>query len=405
MKQKTDISSGVTLRRRERPGSPARRGIAQSCAAVLAVLIVFGVGMKFPRGEAANGPRGEAAGEGRRSASPGPGPTSAKAMPLSAPSATVTPSSPSRPSTPSAPPSPTATVDPDAVLAEALRAVATSASGHFSLAVFDLGTGKHAVYAPEGHRFATASIVKVNILAALLLRAQDEGRSLTATEHAQAGRMIRASDNTATDTLWRSIGGADGLARANKELGFEDTTPGASGLWGLTATTATDQLRLLRAVTTGESPLTEASRAYVRELMTEVVSGQDWGVSAAADAGASTALKNGWLPRSATGLWVINSIGEIRHDGHRLLVCVVSDDQRSMAAGVDLVESAAIAAADAITSGWTAFGGPGSASAGSVAGGDRVDPGREVEVQTGESAARAVRVHGEREGVVAEGEI
>jgi hypothetical protein len=46
---------------------------------------------------------------------------------------------------------------------------------------------------------------------------------------------------------------------------------------------------------------------------------------------------------------VVNSIGEVRHDGHRLLVAVVSDDQQAMDPGVQQVETAARVATDAVT--------------------------------------------------------
>jgi beta-lactamase class A len=241
-------------------------------------------------------------------------------------------------------------VGPGERIAAVLAEAAKRASGHFSVAVAEPGTGPTAVYAPDAHRFVTASIVKANVLAALLLRAQDEGRGLTPRERELSRRMIQVSDNTATDALWRQIGSAGGLAVANTRLGLVETVPGQGGHWGLTTTTARDQLRLLKALATAQSPLTVASRGYALELMTHIQAGQDWGVSAAADPAGTAALKNGWLPRSATGLWVINSIGVVDHHGRRLIVAALSDDQPSRATGIDLVEGAASAAVGAITS-------------------------------------------------------
>lgn len=67
------------------------------------------------------------------------------------------------------------------------------------------------------------------------------------------------------------------------------------------------------------------------------------GVSAAAD-GSGWALKNGWLPRSTTGLWDVNSIGRITADGHDYLVAALSDGNSTKARGISLVEAAARAA-------------------------------------------------------------
>lgn len=67
-------------------------------------------------------------------------------------------------------------------------------------------------------------------------------------------------------------------------------------------------------------------------------------MSAAAD-GSSWALKNGWLPRSATGLWDINSIGRVTaSDGDEYLVVVLSNGNATKEKGISLVESAAEAA-------------------------------------------------------------
>ncbi|MCZ9345625.1 class A beta-lactamase-related serine hydrolase, partial [Streptomyces sp. TRM76130] len=228
------------------------------------------------------------------------------------------------------------TVDRDALLAQAMTAVSVADGTQVSVAVLDPETGEGASYGDGA--FDTASIVKVDILATLLLQAQDAGRSLTSAERAYATAMIENSDNTSATALWRSIGGADGLDAANERLGLTGTEGGDGDLWGLTTTTAADQLLLLQQVFESDSALTEASRTYLQDLMGHIAADQDWGVSAA---GSSAALKNGWLPRSATGLWVINSIGRVTVDGRDLLVAALSQGNATKAAGISLVEAAA----------------------------------------------------------------
>lgn len=187
--------------------------------------------------------------------------------------------------------------------------------------------------------YDTASIIKVDILTALLLQAQDAGRDLTQQDRTQAEAMIERSDNDAANALWRRIGAAPGLDAVNKRLGLSSTVGGAGGKWGLTRTTVTDQIRLLRAVFAGESALTTTSRNYISTLMTRIVAGQSWGVSAASDSG--WALKNGWLQRSTTGLWDINSVGQVTSGTHHYLVAVLSDGNASMTGGIAAVERAA----------------------------------------------------------------
>ncbi|MEV7389843.1 serine hydrolase [Streptomyces sp. NPDC091215] len=232
-------------------------------------------------------------------------------------------------------------VDRDALLSKALKTVTVPSGAKVSAAVLDLDSGDSAAYGDAA--FDTASIVKVDILAALLLQAQDAGRHLTATEKAYATKMIENSDNTSASELWDIIGKAAGLDAANKRFGLTGTEGGDGALWGLTQTTAADQLTLLQQVFGDDSKLSEASQAYIQGLMKTVESDQRWGVSAAAD-GSEFALKNGWLARSTTGLWDVNSIGRVTVGGTDYLVAVLSNGTVSQAKGISLVEAAAKAA-------------------------------------------------------------
>lgn len=230
---------------------------------------------------------------------------------------------------------------------EALEAAVAQAPGQVSVAVTDLTTGASLSYGAKGHSFVTASIAKLDILATLLLQTQDRDGSLTASQRSLATSMIENSDNDAANSLYTAIGLKSGLDAANKRFGLTATHGGSDAYWGLTTTTAADQLKLLRQVFTGHSLLGSASRGYVQGLLSQVESDQRWGVSAAAT-GDDYELKNGWLPRSTTGLWVINSTGRVTRNGHQLLISVTSDGNPTMDQGVDLVESVAEAAAEAV---------------------------------------------------------
>ncbi|ALO92753.1 Secreted protein [Streptomyces hygroscopicus subsp. limoneus] len=237
-----------------------------------------------------------------------------------------------------------ATVDREAVLSAAMAEVEVPSGARVSAAVLAPESGESAVYGDAS--FDTASIVKVDMLAALLLQAQDAGRRLTAQERAYATKMIENSGNASATALWHTIGRAAGLDAANERFGLTATSGGDGGLWGLTRTTAADQLVLLQQVFGENSQLSEASRTYLQGLMESVEPDQRWGVSAAAE-GDSCALKNGWLPRSTTGLWDVNSVGRVTAGGTDYLVAVLSDGTASRARGISLVEAAAKAAVGA----------------------------------------------------------
>lgn len=166
-------------------------------------------------------------------------------------------------------------VDRDALLTKAMKAVTLEDEAEVSVAVLAVDSGESAVYG-EG-AFDTASIVKVDILATLLLQAQDADRRLTATEKTYATAMITNSDNASASALWDIIGQADGLDTANKRFGLTGTSGGDGALWGLTQTTAADQLTLLQQVFGDDSELGAASRRYLQGLMGEIAADQHWG--------------------------------------------------------------------------------------------------------------------------------
>lgn len=236
------------------------------------------------------------------------------------------------------PHSPSFTKPERAALARSLDRYLRDRPGRLSVSVREVSTGLAFTYRPK-LRPATASIVKVQIVIALLLKAQRKGRGLTAAQQDLAARAIKVSDNHAADALWAAIGGGSGLAAAGRRLRLRNTTPSSGASWGSTITSAADQIRLLAALSSAGGPLTARNRRYVLRLMAEVTPDQAWGVSAAAGAGDRIALKNGWTPRQSDGgRWTVNSIGRVGRDGHDYLIAVVSEHHPSTAGGIEAVE-------------------------------------------------------------------
>src|SRR5437764_924526 len=152
--------------------------------------------------------------------------------------------------------------------------------------------------------------------------------------------MITESDNDAADELWETVGGAGGVAPANRAFGLHETSPNRAGYWGMTSTTVADQVRLLGVLADPAGPLSPGSRGYLLGLMSRVESGQRWGVPRAAGTAASAVyVKNGWLASVADhGRWIVNSVGRIVEPGHDWLVAVLSDHNPTEAGGISLVE-------------------------------------------------------------------
>ncbi|WP_232343867.1 transglycosylase domain-containing protein [Actinoplanes awajinensis] len=223
-------------------------------------------------------------------------------------------------------------------LTGALQKYAVSAPD-FSVSVVDRKTGH--TYDYRGDReFETASVVKLELLAALMLQVQDANRKLTTAEKKRVRKMIVASDNDAAVQVYDAIGGPDGLRDALQRLGLNDTEPDEQ--FGLSRTTAADQTRMVLALTGSGGPLTKASKDAILQLMSQVNADQTWGVSAASFSGEQTAQKNGWLSRSSeSGKWIVNTTGRISGAKTDVAMSVLSHGNSDQPAGIAVVEQVA----------------------------------------------------------------
>jgi beta-lactamase class A len=267
-------------------------------------------------------------------------------QPTTATSATSRPLTWKKDPSPTSSPTKPAVPEPaEQLLTSAAAPLAAQDDGHVAIAVDDLSNGQSASYAGN-QEFVTASIVKVDILATRLYQLQQQNSQLSSGEKSLATTMIENSNNDSATALYNDDGESSGIDTANKAFGLTETTVGTGGYWGLTTTTPDDQIRLLRQVFTSQTILTSSSQAYIQGLMSQVEADQEWGVPSAADSGTSFAVKNGWLPNPT--LWEINSIGEVTHDGQRMLIAVLSSDNETEDGGISLVQGVIGKAADAV---------------------------------------------------------
>jgi Beta-lactamase enzyme family len=199
----------------------------------------------------------------------------------------------------------------------------------------------------------TASIVKVEILGTALWE-QSSGGPLPATQASLAQPMIEASDNNSASALLSAVGGTTKVAQFDQMAGLMDTSPhgtypvipgspapGWPG-WGLTTTTAKDQVVLVRHFAYHNSLLTDQQRHYALGLMKNVEAGQNWGVSFGVPPGTTIALKNGWIPfpqalQYTAAAWQINSIGWIHGHGRNYVLAVLTRDNPTMLYGEDTI--------------------------------------------------------------------
>ncbi len=156
--------------------------------------------------------------------------------------------------------------------------------------------------------------------------------------------MIENSNNDAATALLHDVGGARAVQSFDNSIGMTGTTvstkefiPGSTlPGWGLTTTTARDEVRLVSKFAFRNTVLSDASRSFGLNLMEHVESDQAWGVSGGVPSGVTVALKNGWLPADLANStdYQIDSIGWIRGNGRDYVLAVLSNGNPTMGDGI-----------------------------------------------------------------------
>ena len=206
----------------------------------------------------------------------------------------------------------------------------------FTASVYDTRTECSYDLRPDV-RITTASVLKIEIMAGVLLRAQDAGRAVTASEDALMVPMITESADPPATSLWLSLGGQSGMSALDDRLGLTDTV--ASTPWGGTSTSAADQVWLVRQVLLGDGGLISTdSNGQARSYLEGVIPSQQWGITAGLPDGWTHPMKNGFFPLTGRG-WRINSVGFIDDPfGGGYAVAILSDGWATEAAGIEAVE-------------------------------------------------------------------
>lgn len=189
-------------------------------------------------------------------------------------------------------------------------------------ALEDLNTGEIYTYNP-GPSLILGSTVKVQILGTLLSEAQAAHRWLTPTEEQLATAMIEVSDNSAGQALFDEVGGAPAIDAWDASIGMVDSPVYAS--WGVSTSTATDELTVLKAFIAPNPYLSEPYRTYGLYLLGHVEASQVFGVNTGPPPGGVLAAKTGRMP----GFGVSNAIGWVKSKGRDYLLAVLTQNGTS----------------------------------------------------------------------------
>ena len=184
-------------------------------------------------------------------------------------------------------------------------------------------------------QFLTASSIKVPIMLTFFAQVESQGREPNGYEMNLLTAMIEHSDNDAASALFAEIGGATGIANYLQQIGISGLTPN-NDAWGYSQITPQTMVTLLTRLHDG-TILTATDRATALNLMQNVESDQQWGVGNTAPAGATFAMKNGWVP-GPDGLWSVNTSGIVNAGGETYIVSVYTREQSSLADGQAIVQ-------------------------------------------------------------------
>lgn len=202
--------------------------------------------------------------------------------------------------------------------------------------VYDVSRQRAYTY-NEQTSFTMASSAKVPIMFTFLDMIEQQGRGPTDDEMNLLTTMIENSDNDSASALYyNEINGADGITTYLQKIGVSGVNPNASA-WGYSTITPQSMIDLLTRLHAG-TILSSDDRNLALNLMEHVESDQQVGVGDTAPAGATVALKDGWVPGS-DGLWVVNSSGIVTDGQETYIIAVYTQEQPTLDQGQSILEN------------------------------------------------------------------
>jgi hypothetical protein len=210
---------------------------------------------------------------------------------------------------PSEEPSPTPTPSPTPPPLPELRfkvaPITVTTTGFFSWALMDRRTGE--IWGSTNISGTTwpASMIKGWVASDFLRRAAEKNQTPNTATMSELERMIRDSDNNATQDIFNRSGGNASITRLVSLCKLTDTAPDKRG-WSFAAISAQDTVRMANCIANGTAAGPKWTD-WILEKMRLIRNG-DWGIRKALPApeSATVSIKNGWLLYDDDHNWHIN---------------------------------------------------------------------------------------------------
>lgn len=203
-----------------------------------------------------------------------------------------------------------------------------------SAVVYDVTRNVYYTYNPSG-QFTMASSAKVPIMLTFLTMTESQGREPNDEEMYFLQTMIENSNNDSAQALFDEIGGVGAMSAFLRSVHISGFN-GDPDAWGWSTIAPMAMVQMLTLLHEGKV-LTAQDRALALNLMEHIESDQQIGVGSTAPAGATVAMKDGWVP-APDGLWAMNSSGIVTVGNETYIIAVYSQHQQSLDDGWAITE-------------------------------------------------------------------
>lgn len=218
-----------------------------------------------------------------------------------------------------------------------LQAYLASLNAQVGVAVYDTTNQRYYTYNGDS-QFIMASSMKVLIMLTFFDMIEQQAREATDNEMSMLTTMIENSNNdSASELYYHSIGGSSGVVNFLQKIGVSGLVPSSDvDGWGYTLITPQAMVDVLGKLQMGKI-LLERHRTVALQLMQNVEDDQRFGVGTSAPAGATVALKDGWVI-GPDNLWAVNSSGIVTVKQGSYVIAVYTGGQPSMDSAQAILE-------------------------------------------------------------------
>ena len=212
------------------------------------------------------------------------------------------------------------------VLSPDLNAYLDAIGPNASVVLYDVTHQTYYTY-NSSTQFIVASSMKIPIMLTFLDMVEQQGRDPDDDEMGLLTTMIENSNNDSASILFSDVGEASGISSYMQKIGVTGLSPDDDA-WGYSLITPQAMVDMLTMLYQGKI-LNATHRTLALNLMENIELDQQAGVGDTAPAGATVAMKDGWVT-GPDNLWAMNSSGIVTSGNETYILAVYTQEQVSL---------------------------------------------------------------------------